>query len=102
MDKVIGEKYDQGKPRFSLLPLRALEEQVKVLTFGAEKYSPDGWRHVPNADERYADASLRHIMAYLSGEDYDSESNLHHLAHAQCCLSFMLELELDRKENEKP
>ena len=34
-----GKKKDQGKPRYSLVPINAEEEFVKVLTFGADKYS---------------------------------------------------------------
>ena len=48
--------------------------------------------------ERYDDAALRHIQAYLSGEVSDPESGKPHLAHALCCLMFRLELDL-RKSN---
>ena len=48
--------------------------------------------------ERYDDAALRHIQAYLSGELNDPESGKPHLAHALCCLMFRLELDL-RKSN---
>ena len=34
-------KHDTGKPRFDLVPPIAQLEFVKVLTFGAQKYSPD-------------------------------------------------------------
>ena len=33
-----GRKYDGGKLEYGLLPPLALEETVKVLTFGAQKY----------------------------------------------------------------
>ena len=42
-----GRKFDGGKPQYGLLPPLALEETVKVLTFGAQKYEPDNWKHVP-------------------------------------------------------
>ena len=91
----VGEKHDQGKPQFRLLPMKALTEQAKVLTFGAMKYTPGGWREVPDAPNRYLDAAFRHLVAYSQGECYDDESGLPHLAHAQCCLSFLLELDLE-------
>jgi hypothetical protein len=94
-----GEKHDQGKARWDLLPFKALEEIVMVLTFGANKYEPDGWRKVPNAKPRYFAAAMRHMMAWLiRGEQRDPESGLHHLAHAACCLFFMLELSLEEHQ----
>lgn len=78
-----GTKYDQGKPRASLVLggfHRALLEVSKVGTFGANKYSDNGWKAVPNAHQRYSDAMLRHWLAEAT-EDIDSESGLSHAAH---------------------
>jgi len=36
-----GRKFDGGKLEYGLLPPLALEETVKVLTFGAQKYERD-------------------------------------------------------------
>lgn len=89
-----GDKFDQGKARYDLLPFKALEEVVLVLTFGANKYKADGWREVENWHSRYFAAALRHLVAYfLKQEKRDPESGLHHLAHAACCVLFMLELD---------
>ncbi len=85
-------KYDHGKPRYSLIPPVAEKLMVKVLTFGASKYSDDNWRKVDDP-KRYLDAAMRHIAAYRSGEIRDDESAVHHLAHAMCCLAFVVELE---------
>ncbi|NRN27876.1 hypothetical protein HHJ84_06220 [Photorhabdus heterorhabditis subsp. aluminescens] len=87
------DKHDASKYRFSLLPLQPVIETLRVLEFGANKYSPDGWKTVPNGMTRYFDALMRHIFAYRSGEKYDPESNLSHLAHAACCLLFLMEFE---------
>lgn len=90
-----GLKYDGGKPRWDLLlagmPL-ALEEVVRVLTYGSAKYADHNWQHVERPHERYLAAGLRHEAAYQRGEDYDPETGLHHLAHEACCLLFRLEL----------
>ena len=56
-----GVKLDQGKVRMELLPLNTMEEVAKVLTFGAKKYTDNGWQTVPNGFERYKGALLRHI-----------------------------------------
>lgn len=88
-----GVKRDGGKPRWSLLPWRGLAAVVDVLEFGARKYAPGNWRKVPDARQRYTDALLRHVVAYAGGETHDPESSLHHLAHAGCCVLFLLEFE---------
>lgn len=92
-----GAKLDAGKPRLGLVLgdfARALVEIGKVGTYGAEKYSPNGWLDVPDGPERYLDALYRHLLADASGELHDPESGLPHLAHcAWNCLA-VLELHL--------
>ena len=88
-----GLKRDGGKPRWSLLPFRAVRLVVDVLEFGAQKYSPGNWRHVQNARERYFNAATRHLIAWWGGEKNDPESELPHLACVACCVLFLLELE---------
>jgi hypothetical protein len=149
-----GVKYDQGKRDWTLLPWDGLEWVVKVLEYGAAKYTKTvddpgaainlfrglhcscghsshplpswadwktvqevldrhdpacemrqrcevleeklvvsgrgNWRHVPNSTYRYLKAMIRHIVAFCSGEINDPESGLPHLAHAGCCLLFLL------------
>ena len=85
-----GVKHDQGKPMMGLLPFDSLELVSQVLTYGAKKYAPDNWKKVPDAVSRYEDAMLRHISAYKKGEMLDPESGLPHLAHACCCLMFLI------------
>lgn len=87
----IGRKFDGGKLEYGLLPPLALEETVKVLTFGAQKYERDNWQKVPDAKRRYFDALQRHVWAWKQGEQFDPESGIHHLAHAMCCLMFLHE-----------
>ena len=89
-----GIKFDGGKPQWSLLPFKALKEVVDVLTYGAKKYAPDNWKKVPNAKQRYIDAGFRHFTAYASGEKLDSETGKSHLAHALCCLLYLLAFEV--------
>lgn len=89
-----GDKFDDGKPQPRLLPPVPVMAIVGVLTFGAAKYSVDNWQEVPNAVDRYTDALLRHVFAWMGGERVDQESKLHHLAHAGCCVLFLLWFEL--------
>jgi ribosomal protein L32 len=46
---------------------------------------------VPDAKRRYFDAAQRHIWAWKAGEETDSETGASHLAHAICCLMFIME-----------
>lgn len=88
-----GQKDDAGKPRWDLLPFAALDDVAAVLEFGARKYAPDGWRKVPGWRWRYLGAALRHLAAFGRGQRLDPESGRPHLAHAACCILFMLELD---------
>ena len=84
-----GTKHDIGKPRFDLVPPEALEEIVKVLTFGASKYAARNWEKGIQYGRVYG-ALQRHLSAFWKGEDKDPETDLPHLAHAGCCLFFLL------------
>lgn len=97
-----GDKHDQDKPMWHLMPPLAEAAVVDVLPYGANKYAPHGWKEVPNLEERYYSAMRRHIHAYHTGQDYDPESGLHHLAHAACNLMFVLQHALDEADKELP
>jgi hypothetical protein len=86
-----GRKFDGGKLQYGLLPPLALKATVEILTFGAEKYEPDNWKHVPDSKRRYFDAMQRHLWAWKEGEQDDPETGKNHLAHAMCCLMFLYE-----------
>jgi len=85
-------KFDAGKPPLGLISRTALEEEAKVMAFGAQKYGRDNWRKGMDFS-RLGDAALRHVYAFMDGEDVDQETGLSHLAHARCCLAFLLEFE---------
>jgi hypothetical protein len=86
-----GVKYDAEKLRWDLLPMAPVEQVVGVLTYGAKKYDDENWRKVDNQRSRYYAAAMRHIVAWWLGERDDPESGFHHLAHAMCCLIFLME-----------
>ncbi|TPV96209.1 MAG: hypothetical protein B7733_05735 [Myxococcales bacterium FL481] len=69
----------------------ALLEVADVLTLGAARYGDFNWRKV--GPWRYRDALMRHLLAYMGGDQMDSDSSLPHLAHALCNVLFLLELE---------
>lgn len=82
-------KYDDNKLPLDLLPPEALEEIARVLQHGAKKYDAHNWRKGMKWSRLYA-AHLRHLFAWAVGENIDPESGLRHLAHAGCCLLFLL------------
>lgn len=88
-----GVKHDGDKPRYDLVPPDALDEIVKVLTFGAAKYEDRNWEKGVRWG-RYFGACMRHLWAYWRGEETDPDSGLSHLAHAGCCVFFLLAYEL--------
>ena len=90
LSKVLGEKFDNDKPRFSLLPKGVLNKVITVLEIGAKKYQENNWHHVEGAKTRYFDALHRHVDAWWSGERNDPETGQHHLAHAVCCAMFLM------------
>tara|TARA_R110002153_G_scaffold268471_1_gene433240 strand:+ start:1608 stop:1892 length:285 start_codon:yes stop_codon:yes gene_type:complete len=87
-DEVVGMKFDDDKPDYSLMPFGVLDEVVRVLTYGANKYDRFNWEHIE--DYRYQAAAMRHISSYMQGEIVDSESGREHLAHAICNLIFLM------------
>ena len=82
-----GMKYDEGKPNLSLVFggfNKALLDVGYIGTFGARKYTPNGWKDVENLYERYSSALLRHMFAAMSPrvkDIYDNETGRLHLAH---------------------
>lgn len=84
------EKFDGGKLRWSLLPWKGVEWIVRVMEYGAMKYSAHGWRHLPDAKERYLEALTRHMVEIHKGNIIDPESGLPHLAHVACNAVFLL------------
>lgn len=85
-----GLKFDGDKPVMALVPPRALEEEGKVWTFGAKKYSYWNWTKGIHY-VRILSAILRHTMALMAGQDVDPESGLHHAAHIRCCAGMLIE-----------
>lgn len=95
-----GKKYDAGKLPWQLVPWVAMREVVAVLKLGADKYNVGNWKFVPDARDRYFAATMRHLLAWYEGETRDPESGRHHLAHAVCCLLFLLWFSLAGKEGQ--
>lgn len=80
-----GSKLDAGKNRLGLV-LGAFSPALvgvgRVGTYGANKYTDNGWLSVTNGVERYTDAMYRHLFAEAMGELKDKDTEILHAAHA--------------------
>lgn len=79
-----GAKLDAGKLKTSFAIsqfFKALGEVNRVSSYGAGKYTRNGWREVQEGESRYMEALLRHLAAHCNGEYLDEESGLTHVAH---------------------
>jgi hypothetical protein len=84
-----GVKYDDGKPRMTLIPQDVLKSVAMVLTLAAKKkYGAHNWRKGLEWC-RVLDGVQRHIASFIDGEDIDSEFGITHLDHAICGLLFV-------------
>lgn len=99
-----GSKLDAGKNRLGLVLLgftRALQAVGQVGTYGAIKYTDNGWQSVPKGKERYTDALLRHLFKEATGEVTDKDTGIEHAAHAAWNALARLELLLCDKEGKR-
>jgi hypothetical protein len=96
----VGAKLDAGKLQAWLMFNdfgNAITAVAEVVTKGAIKYSPSGWKHVENGQVRYMDAFARHTLALARGEQIDPDTGCPHKAHMVWNLLAVLELELREK-----
>lgn len=91
-----GTKHDKDKVRLDLLSPVWLLGVGRVLTTGARRYGDHNWRK-GIALSRLLGAALRHIFAFMRGEDLDEDGECH-LYNASCCLMFAAEMWETRKD----
>lgn len=83
--------YDDGKAPLACVPWKGLREVAQVQAYGKKKYG-DFYNYKKGMEaSRNASCAIRHIAAWMDGENLDPESQRSHLAHAAVRLLFMLE-----------
>lgn len=89
MEQIKGAKYDDGKPRPSLVPVEAIEAIMQVREYGKAKYADaEDWRKVPR--EKWLDALLRHVLHIWDNPlAIDDESGLPALWHVITNAAFL-------------
>jgi hypothetical protein len=73
-------RYNEGKPKWTLVHFKALLPLVRVLEYGTIKYSKDDWKN-PMDKKEILDSLLRHVIELTNGEEIDKESNQPHIGH---------------------
>lgn len=82
------DKFNQSKPKLSLIPPETQEGLARVLEFGLKKYSQWNWQKgLPVID--MIDALKRHAARIEKGELLDKESGLPHADHMQANAMFI-------------
>lgn len=86
-------KFDNGKPKLTLVPTQIITDIARVREYGVKKYKdPENWKRVEI--ERYRDAAFRHLIAYVNDPyGVDDESELPHLSHLACNVAFLCEMQ---------
>ncbi len=92
-------KADAGKLQLTLVPTQIIKDIAEVRMYGNRKYGdPDNWKQV--GIERYKDALMRHLIAYLEDpQGVDEESGIPHYKHLACNMAFICEMEAKKKND---
>jgi hypothetical protein len=92
-----GTRLNKGKLEWSLVDFESLEGMVEVLMFGKEKYGAFNWQKGLKTTE-ICESLMRHLFAYLSGEDKDPETELDHISHIMCNAMFLSYMDSRRRD----
>ncbi len=82
-----GVRFNEGKPRWSLVHYQSMVPMIRVLEYGAEKYDDHNWKKglVP---VEVLECLQRHVAALMDGEEFDKESGQPHIGHILCNAMF--------------
>jgi hypothetical protein len=81
-------RYNMGKLEWSLVDFDSLEGLVKVLEYGCHKYARNNWKKGMPVT-KVSESLMRHLFAFLRGEDVDPESGCRHISHVMCNAMFI-------------
>lgn len=77
-------KHDEGKPRYDLIPLEALDGLARLYALGARKYADRNWEKGMQWSRIFA-ALMRHAWKWFRGERFDTEDGQHHMLSVIWC-----------------
>ena len=90
-------RFNSGKAKWSLVDFESFLPLVEVLEFGARKYEVDNWKKGLPV-KAVCESMLRHVFAFMNGEDLDPESGLSHVGHIQANAMFLAFMLRERRE----
>ena len=76
-------RYNEGKPQWGLVHYGSLVPMVRVLEFGAKKYSPGNWKKKMDRT-KLLESAQRHLAALMDGEEIDPETGESHIGNLMC------------------
>lgn len=86
-------KQDQYKARYDLIEWRTIDDMAEIMATGAAAHGDQGWKTLPDAEDRYFSAAMRHLVAWRNGDTIDGDSGYPHLAHVMCNIMFLSEFD---------
>ncbi len=93
-------RFGLAKPPIALIPGPALVVTAEAFGDGARKYGPANWREKPVTTSTYTSAALRHLLAWIDGEENAPDSGVHHLGHAIGCLAILIDAQAQGSLND--
>jgi hypothetical protein len=84
-------RFGIAKPNPFLVPPASIIYQALAMQDGAKKYGPYNWRGNQVTASIYVAAAMRHLMAWVDGEDNARDSGKPHLGHALACLGIIVD-----------
>lgn len=87
------DKLGIKKVPLHLIPPSALIEEAMCMSDGAKKYGPYNWREEgkPVTVTVYVAAAMRHLLAFMDGEDLDPDSGHSHLGHLRAGIGVVMD-----------
>lgn len=86
-------RYNDGKPDWSLVDFHSLLPMVRVLEYGAKKYTVwevsgrENWKK-PMDKKQILNSAMRHLIKLMEWIEQDEESWLPEVGHLMCNLMF--------------
>ena len=80
-EKELALRFNNGKPKWSLVHYDSLVPMIRVLEFGEEKYGAFNWQKPGLKPKEVLESLQRHLASLMDGEDFDKESGMHHIGH---------------------
>lgn len=87
------QRYGIAKPSAEFVSPIALLWLTTAMHEGSIKYGRFNFREKPVEAGTYISAAKRHLDAWMSGEQVDPETGVHHLGYAMACAAILIDAE---------